>query len=197
MSRLPDPSRFVSQNMGVSTMTDDEKAPSKIVYAPNPYPTWKRTIFLAGSIEMGTAEHWQDRIAQRIVSNGFPGAVLNPRRPDWDSSWVQDSSEGTPFSEQVRWELNGIRGADIVIFYFDGKTQSPITLMELGICIGKEIPMLIYCPKSFWRYGNVAFTVRHLWQTADFFDDEDDFLEELDRRTTDGAARIRDGQEGE
>ena len=165
-------------------MTDDEKAPrGEIVYAPGTYATWRRTIFLAGSIEMGAAENWQDRIGQMIIGHGFPGVVLNPRRPDWDSSWAQDPSEGTQFSEQVRWELNGILASDLVVIYFDGKTQSPITLLELGICIGKEIPMIVYCPRSFWRYGNVAFTVRHLWQNADFFDDEESFLLALAART--------------
>ena len=44
------------------------------------------------------------------------------------------------------------------MFYFDPKTKSPITLMELGNQspwnrMGKDI--VVCCPDEFWRKGNV------------------------------------------
>lgn len=43
----------------------------------------EHSLFLAGSIEMGKAENWQDRITK-----AFEGiddiVILNPRRDDWD-----------------------------------------------------------------------------------------------------------------
>lgn len=114
-------------------------------------------IFLGGSIEMNTAEKWQDRLANEL--SGWPDSVilLNPRRDDWDSSWVQDPTPGTQFFAQVDWELEMQDSADLLVYYFDPNTKSPITLMELG-AYGYAVPehVVVCCPTDFWRYGNVA-----------------------------------------
>ena len=112
-------------------------------------------IFLAGSIEMGVAENWQTRVASDMAK--YDVVLLNPRRDDWDSSWVQ-SIDDPQFNKQVTWELNGIENSDIVIFYFDPNTKSPITLMELGIACSSDIwsdHVIVCCPDGFWRKGNV------------------------------------------
>lgn len=107
-------------------------------------------IFLAGSIEMGAAE-------QR-VEKSFEGAknvvLLNPRRDDWDSSWVQ-SIKNDQFVEQVCWELDSLDMADIVLLYFDPKTKSPISLLELGLYAPTKEHLIVCCPEGFWRKGNV------------------------------------------
>jgi hypothetical protein len=110
-------------------------------------------IFLAGSIEMGMAENWQTRVARDMAD--YEVVLLNPRRDDWDSSWKQ-SIDDPQFNQQVTWELNGIDDSEIVIFYFDPNTKSPITLMELGIVSNKQWGnVLVCCPDGFWRKGNV------------------------------------------
>lgn len=115
------------------------------------------SIFLAGSIEMGTAERWQDRVTERIAKHSGDIVVFNPRRDDWDSSWVQEMSN-PQFYRQVSWEQTYLDIADIVIFYFAPGTQSPISLLELGHRIGvndMEQQILVACPVGFWRKGNV------------------------------------------
>ena len=111
-------------------------------------------IFLAGSIEMGVAENWQTRVAKDMAD--YDVVLLNPRRDDWDSSWRQ-SIDDPQFNEQVTWELDGLDTADIVIFYFDPTTKSPITLMELGIFANHErlAHVIVCCPDGFWRKGNI------------------------------------------
>lgn len=121
-----------------------------ITYAPDPWPTdtfRKPSIFLAGSIEMGKAEPWQDRVAPLLESR-FD--VRNPRRPDWDSSWPT-TKDSPKFREQVLWELAGQESADAILMYFDKDTQSPIALMEIGLFF----PTMVVCPEGFWRKGNV------------------------------------------
>ncbi len=55
-----------------------------------------------------------------------------------------------------KWELDHIATADIVIFFFDPQTSSPITLLERGICSATKPRSLIVCaPKGFWRRGNI------------------------------------------
>jgi hypothetical protein len=57
----------------------------------------ERTIFLAGSIEMGAAEPWQDALIATLRDAG--ATILNPRRSAWDASWVQ-SIENPAFRER-------------------------------------------------------------------------------------------------
>jgi len=43
------------------------------------------SIFLAGSIEMGVAENWQEKIEQALQETEN-ACILNPRRDGWDAS---------------------------------------------------------------------------------------------------------------
>lgn len=125
------------------------------IKAPNDYEVldYSKAIFMAGSIEMGLAENWQDKL---ITTLGNPSNVLflNPRRDNWDPSWEQSISNDSFFT-QVTWELTGIESADLVVFYFDPNTKSPITLLELGLVAGMGIDCIVYCPEPYWRRGNV------------------------------------------
>jgi nucleoside 2-deoxyribosyltransferase len=125
----------------------------KTITAPNKLTRSKKPlVFLAGSIEMGKATHWQEKVIQELKT--YKGTLLNPRRSSWDSSWVQ-SMNNPRFKEQVEWELTGIEQSDLILFYFDPQTLSPITLMEYGYALGKEKTVIVSCAEPFWRKGNV------------------------------------------
>jgi hypothetical protein len=132
-----------------------------VIYPPNPIPlNGKPKVFLAGSIEMGKAEDWQAIVIRQLA--GYDVNILNPRRPDWDSTWVQDESFA-PFRDQVLWEQEGLHRAEITIFNFCADTKSPITLLELGIALGriKQYPYVhVCCPRAFYRHSNVAITCK-------------------------------------
>lgn len=113
----------------------------------------KKSIFLAGSIEMGIAEDWQTRITQCLELAGLDVNIFNPRRPEWDASWEQ-SIEKPQFYQQVNWELNALEKCDIIFMYFAPDTKSPISLLELGL-FARTGKMIVCCPKDFWRKGNV------------------------------------------
>lgn len=147
----------------------------KVYKAPEPIelePT-ELVVFLGGSIEMGAAENWQDRIATAVED--LDVTLLNPRRDDWDSSWVQDPTPGTQFHDQVAWELDGQTTADIIVYYFDPNTKSPITLLELGLFGDHHV--IVCCPQTFWRYGNVAIVCQ--WVGATLVHTFDELVEEL------------------
>ena len=118
-----------------------------IIKAPHPIP---KMLFLAGSIEMGAAENWQEQVALVL---GQRCIILNPRRDDWDSSWIQDMANPT-FLEQVSWELAAMERADTILMYFSPGTRSPITLLELGL-FARSGKLIVCCPQGFWRRGNV------------------------------------------
>jgi len=108
-------------------------------------------IFLAGSIEMGAAENWQVKVRNSLKDKNV--MLFNPRRDDWDSTWIQ-SIKNQQFNEQVTWELTSLELADIILMYFDPQTKSPISLLELGIH-AQSGKMIVCCPDGFWRKGNV------------------------------------------
>jgi len=123
------------------------------IKAPNPVDDSLATVFLAGSIEMGAAENWQDRVVKMF--EGTPWTILNPRRDDWDNSWEQ-SLQDKRFVQQVQWELRGLENCEWAIVYFSPETKAPITLLELGL-LSQIDPnkVLVVCPKGFYRKGNV------------------------------------------
>ncbi|WP_217607240.1 nucleoside 2-deoxyribosyltransferase domain-containing protein [Chitinophaga sp. GbtcB8] len=104
-----------------------------IIQSPHPLLPGTYSVFLAGSIEMGCAVNWQQQ-----VGNAFRDdeniILYNPRRDDWDSSWKQEITSPA---------FNSLPG-----------TQSPITLLELGLHARSE-KLIVCCPEGFWRKGNV------------------------------------------
>lgn len=113
------------------------------------------SIFLAGSIEMGSAENWQGKI-EDILNNHIIEreiTILNPRRDDWDSSWKQEQTN-IQFNNQVNWEMNMLNNSTIIFMYLSPETKSPISLMELGLH-AQSGKMIVCCPNGFWRKGNV------------------------------------------
>lgn len=112
-----------------------------------------RSIFMAGSIQMGVAIDWQRDLYNRTAD--LDVTYFNPRRTDWDSSWKQEI-ENHQFYEQVSWELDHLEMCSHVVFVFDPDTTSPITMMELGYVLGRNQNVIgVVCPEGFYRKGNV------------------------------------------
>ena len=112
------------------------------------------SIFLGGTIDMGNSHNWQKEFKEAIQSNNYlkNWTILNPRRDDWDNSWIQHK-DNPQFREQVEWELEALDRADIRIFVFLPESKSPVTMLELGLCNDK--PSIVYCPFKFYRSGNI------------------------------------------
>jgi len=124
-----------------------------IYLPPNPLPeNGLPSVFLAGSIEQGQASNWQLQLINYLSKSIDTINIFNPRRKDWDSTWVQ-SIDNQQFREQVEWELDGMDLADVICLYFDPATSAPISLLELGLHAGHKL--IVCCPKGYWRKGNV------------------------------------------
>ena len=125
------------------------------IHAPTPidWANGRKKIFLAGSIDNGTAVDWQADFTHLLQVANLDFDVLNPRRKQWDSSW-KTTTDNPLFVEQVSWELEGLERADYKIFYFAPNTLAPITLLELGL-YGRQDYSIVCCPKDYWRKGNV------------------------------------------
>ena len=128
--------------------------------APRPW------VFLAGSIDEGGAEPWQERVA--AAYKDLPGVLLNPRREDWDPSWSNaPAGEDGPLQDQVSWELTHLASADKIILYLAGESAAPISLMELGLYAASG-KIDVICEPTFWRTMNVTMTCAY--HNAPLFD---------------------------
>lgn len=111
---------------------------------------WK-TVFLAGTIDMGSAVDWQKQVEDYLDT--YRVVTFNPRRPDWDKSWKSEKSD-PHFNEQVNWELNALKKSDYIIMNILPGSQSPVSLLELGL-YARSKKVMVVCPSGYYRKGNV------------------------------------------
>jgi len=143
-------------------------------------PDGTPSIFLGGSINMGKSKDWQTILTNRLMSDDEVGnlIVLNPRRDDWDSSLEMNPKKGTEFFKQVMWELEAQEKASVLIYWFEDDMMSPITLLELGLALGRDSSrVVVYATPKYQRYGNVKITCD--WYGVEVYDNEDLFYEDL------------------
>lgn len=154
------------------------KPPTKII----PDQLQNISLFLGGSIEMGTAEDWQSRLVSDLSVLNFDLTVYNPRRDDWDSTWLQ-VPENDQFREQVEWEMLAQDVCDVNVYYFSPDTKSPVTLLELG-GFGRHNKTVVFCPRQFWRYGNVHLFCerRNIKMFTEYFEFKQHLIQHLKSR---------------
>lgn len=145
----------IEQRLGINFINYEIQTVPPMIYKPpaniSKRNITKKSVFLAGSIEMGVAVDWQADLGLYFLEKGWD--VFNPRRDDWDSSWIQ-SYENPNFFQQVSWELNALEVCTMIVMNFVPDTISPISLLELGryATSGK---MHVVCPHGYFRKGNV------------------------------------------
>jgi hypothetical protein len=134
-----------------------EPTPHKDFVHSNPPepPTYRKfTVFTAGSIEMGGAVNWQPLMATML--NHLPITVCNPRKGSWDQSITQQAKDEF-FKQQVVWELDALEQADVICFFFDTETKSPVSLLELGLWTASD-KVVVCCGEAYWKSGNIHLT---------------------------------------
>ena len=129
-----------------------------LVVSPQPLPidNARPRVFLGGSIDMGGAPDWQAAMTSALADMDV--VILNPRRPDWNPNWRPEADE-PEFRRQVEWELAALESADVIVMYFAPGTQSPISLLEMGLH-ARGGKLIVLAPEGFWRKGNVDITAQ-------------------------------------
>jgi hypothetical protein len=98
---------------------------AKIIIAPNLYSKTERevSLFLAGDIT--NCPDWQDYLS--ILLRKIEDLVIyNPRRSNFPVCNPNASKE------QIKWEYDHLKKADIISFWFSHGSDNPIVLYELG-----------------------------------------------------------------
>ncbi|KAF8961514.1 hypothetical protein BDZ97DRAFT_1828646, partial [Flammula alnicola] len=127
-----------------------------------PRPRYKivgKSVFLAGSIDMGSAVDWQASITKSLQH--LPITILNPRRRDWNLGWKQ-----TRLSSLPRAGL-----------------QSPISLLELGL-FATSGKLVVACPNGYWRRGNVQIVCER-WG-VELVDTLEELVKSVERKLEEG-----------
>lgn len=153
-----------------------------VITAPEPIVILKSngSLFLAGTIDMGNSEDWQQKFIEsmtlELARTGSPQSwtILNPRRKEWDSTWEQRMSN-PQFYQQVDWEMQGLETADNILFYFAKDSKSPITFLELGMYAGWKAHVI--CPDGFYRKGNIEILCHK--KNVPMYKDFDSFIQEI------------------
>jgi 8-oxo-dGTP pyrophosphatase MutT (NUDIX family) len=82
----------------------------EIVYAGDAYPEQvKKTIFLAGPTSRGDGTPWRGDALEALEKMGYDGHVFVPEPRD--GQWAED------YDDQVDWEDEGLRRADVIVFW--------------------------------------------------------------------------------
>jgi hypothetical protein len=122
----------------------------RVVRAPEPLPPalGDRSVFLAGSI----GGDYRDRAIDSLRDT--PAIVLDPRRDDWDATWIERDADPR-FRAQTEWEIEARDRASLVAFHFAPETVASVSLIELGLSAPHR-NVLVCCPTGFWCEALVA-----------------------------------------
>ncbi len=90
----------------------------------------------------------------------LPVTIFDPWRDDWDNTGIQRKHDER-FATQVRWELENLGRADIVVVYLAPRSAAPVSLLEFGL-FAEAKTVLVYCPDEFYRKGYVEVICEQL-----------------------------------
>lgn len=105
------------------------------------------TVFLPSSIGLEINRFVESELSDLDIA-------IYSSWPDDDQAAWEPRHDDTFFRQQVIWELNAGRQADLIILCFPPGVKTPISLMELGL-FAEEDKLCVLSPVGYWRKGNV------------------------------------------
>ncbi len=117
------------------------------VVAPNQYPAKGFKVYIAGAIDMGDAENWQHEVILQFAHEESI-ILLNPRREKFTDAMEQ---------AQIKWELEAMENADLILMWFPEKSEAPISFLEMGLYL-RSGKLVLGVEKGFYRQKNIELT---------------------------------------
>jgi hypothetical protein len=126
----------------------------RYIEAPNSDDSGKQSLFLAGSIT--GCPDWQKEVVKNIDASGIDMVVFNPRRANFP---IQDPNAAF---EQIKWEFDHLRKADVISFWFSKDSMGPIVLFELGAHSMTSKPIIVGVEDGYPRQQDVEIQMKLL-----------------------------------
>ena len=119
-----------------------------------------KSLFLAGTIEMGNGRDWQAEVIDFIKRSNIESLnIFNPRRV------VFDQNDKEEIYNQINWELDHIAQSDFIFMNLCKDTVSPISLLEIGLILSllktSDLKFIIHVEHGYLRDQNVEVTLNH------------------------------------
>lgn len=106
-------------------------------------------VFLAGCANTD----WRKDFVQYF--SHLQVVMLDPKRDDWN---LMDKSK---MKEQVTWEYNNLRKADIIVYFFNAGSVCPITLLEYGMWgLSKGTPIIVGVTSDYEKRDDVILQTK-------------------------------------
>ena len=120
---------------------------SKVIIAPSAFKEdGSVKLFLAGGIT--NCPDWQSEMINNLSDEKL--TIFSPRRKNFPID-DPDAAE-----EQITWEYNWLKDADIISFWFSEGSMNPIVLYELGMWgNSRQIPIFIGVHPEYERKQDV------------------------------------------
>lgn len=121
--------------------------PSLFISASGP------SVFLAGSINNGQAEDWQNSVVSVAQSLWLETdlTIYNPRRDQWSEDHE---------NEQMAWTLPLLKTVDYIIMHLTSDGGSPISTLELGMFIS-DPRLYLSVHDSYTRKETILYHYHH------------------------------------
>jgi len=128
-------------------------------------------IFLAGGIS--NCPDWQSEVLENLKDeDGL--TIYNPRR----TNFPMDDPKAA--EEQITWEYEHLRDADVIAFWFSKGSLNPIVLYELGRWgNSSDIPIVVGIDPGYERTQDVEIQTMLSRPEIDIIYDFDEFCEYL------------------
>jgi hypothetical protein len=124
-------------------------AQTQVIEAPlREFESREHKIFLAGGIT--NCPDWQKDLIDRL--QGIPNlTILNPRRKEFP---IHDPNAAR---EQIKWEYDFLKDADMIVVWFSRGSLNPIVLYELGRWVNSrpKIPAFVGIDPEYTRAQDV------------------------------------------
>lgn len=116
------------------------------------FPKQGTTVFLGGGIS--GCPMWQDELIEKIKRRmSFTEKRIHVFNPRWDYAWTA--------YQQIEWEFNKLREADIIVMWFASGGQNRIVFYELGMWINSTgRKAVIGCDPLFDRKEDVVIQTK-------------------------------------
>lgn len=112
------------------------------------------SIFLAGGIT--NCPDWQQQAIEYFKQiEAYDFTLYNPRRENFP---INDPNAS---EQQIVWEFNHLRDADVIIYWFAPGSLNPIVLYELGMWgNSSDKPIFIGCDPEYSRIQDVVIQTK-------------------------------------